>query len=131
MPAWPGPSPRPTSTRGLAEEHLRLARLAVDGYITRTAEDERLKAQDLEPLRRDLLTSAAALYRSLAERRSASPAVQAERGWACYRLGVLTREVGSPAEAVGHFEEALEVFRRLAPLTGRPSPTSAPARRSA
>jgi tetratricopeptide (TPR) repeat protein len=99
--------------RGFAEDHLRLARLALDGYITRTANDERLKAQDLEPLRRDLLSSAASLYASLAAVRSASPAVQAERGWACYRLGVLTREVGSPVEALRHFDEALGVFRKL------------------
>jgi tetratricopeptide (TPR) repeat protein len=99
--------------RGYAEEHLRLARQVVDKYVNRVSDDPRLHAHDLEDLRKDLLQSPVAFYQQVADRYSADPAIQAERGQAYYRLGLLSAEVGSTKDALGLLHKAIAIVEGL------------------
>src|SRR5262249_1963176 len=91
--------------RERAEAHFQLAREAVDEYTTKISQDPRLRAHDLQDLRKQLLQSAVTFYRRLAEQRGDDPKLQAERGRAFARLGLLTQQLGAPLEALSHFQQ--------------------------
>jgi serine/threonine protein kinase len=100
--------------RDRAEASFRVATEAVDRYFTRVSEDPRLKARDLEGLRRDLLASAREFYERLIAERRDDPGMQAELGRAHGRLGQIVGLLGSSAEAMALYQQATAIFERLA-----------------
>jgi serine/threonine-protein kinase len=99
--------------RDRAERNFRLAREAVDRYLTRVSEDDRLKAQALEPLRRDLLETARGFYDRFLEEARDDPGLRAERGRAYGRLADITEQVGTPAQAIALNDQAAVIFEDL------------------
>ena len=80
--------------RERAEENFRLARDAVDRYLTEVAESPDLAAHGLEPLRRRLLDTAREFYRTFVERGAGAPELRDELGVAHVRLGNISRIIG-------------------------------------
>jgi serine/threonine-protein kinase len=99
--------------RDRAERNFRLAREAVDRYLTRVSEDDRLKAQALEPLRRDLLETAREFYDRFLEQARDDPGLRAEQGRAYGRLADITEQVGVKAEAIALNDRARAIFEDL------------------
>jgi serine/threonine protein kinase/Flp pilus assembly protein TadD len=100
--------------RDLAEANFRGTLEAVDHYFTRVSENPRLKARDLEGLRRDLLVSARGFYERLIADRRDDPEMQAELGRAHARLGQIVGLLGSTVEAMALYQQATAIFERLA-----------------
>jgi serine/threonine-protein kinase len=99
--------------RERAETHFRLAREAVDDYITKVSQDPRLRQHDLEGLRKQLLQSALAFYQKFVQYEAEDREVQTERGKAYQRLAQITGEIGSNSEAVALYQQALALFDQL------------------
>jgi tetratricopeptide (TPR) repeat protein len=95
------------------EKSLSQALAAVDTYLSAVNEDPRLRAHDLEDLRKQLLQSALPFYQDFVRRRPNDPYLRAQWGQAWVRLAILSAELGSRQEAIGHGEQALAIFERL------------------
>jgi serine/threonine-protein kinase len=96
-----------------AEENFTLARDAVDRYLVKVSDSPHLKAQGLEPLRRDLLQQARDFYEQLVRARADEPGLAAERGRAYLRLADIMAELGTRREAIGLAQQAQAVFEEL------------------
>ena len=96
-----------------AQWNFQLARNAVDRYLTQVSQDDRLKAEDLEPLRRDLLQTARGFYEQFVRQQPDDPDVRAAWGWAHHRLASITAEIGSKQEAITIQRTAVSTFRQL------------------
>ncbi len=96
-----------------ANENFRLARSAVDDFAIKVSRDNRLLAHDLEGLRKDLLQSAQKFYVEFVQKRAEDAEVQFEQAQALSRLADLTRELGSPQEAINIFQKSVTVLQEL------------------
>jgi serine/threonine protein kinase/tetratricopeptide (TPR) repeat protein len=96
-----------------AEENFNLARKAVEETVTKLAEEPRLKEADFHELRRELLASAVPFYEELVLRQSNDPNLDAMRGDAYFRLGMLHAELGEVEPAIRDFEAMRAIFARL------------------
>jgi serine/threonine-protein kinase len=101
------------SQRDRALANFRMAREAVDSFLTKVGEDERLKATALEHLRRELLETARRFYDRFVEQEQADVGLQAERGRAYLRLATLTGFLGADAEALALDGQAVAIFDAL------------------
>jgi len=110
--------------RDKAQQNFQMAQDAVDRYFTQVSEDRRLAAHDLEPLRRDLLSSAGQFYeRFVAQEAGAqNTRLHYDNAWAKFRLASITEEIASPAESARDFERAAQTFRDLIKTEGGSSP---------
>jgi serine/threonine protein kinase/tetratricopeptide (TPR) repeat protein len=104
--------------KGKAEDNFRLARQAVDEYITKVSEDPRLKEHDLEALRKNLLESALSFYQRFVETHGTQTELQAEHARALVRLADITESLSSRADAIRLYEEALAIRERLVADSG-------------
>jgi tetratricopeptide (TPR) repeat protein len=95
------------------EQSLSQALAAVDTYLREVSDDPRLRAHDLEDLRKQLLQSALPFYQEFVRRRPDDPHLRAEWGKAWVHLAALTAELGSRTEAIGHGEQAVAIFEQL------------------
>jgi serine/threonine protein kinase/Flp pilus assembly protein TadD len=100
--------------RQSAEANFRLARQAVKDAVTKLAGEPKLKEADFHDLRRRLLESAVPFYEEFVKQRSDDPKLEAERGEAYAWLADLRRELGDREAARGNYEQAREIFSRLA-----------------
>jgi serine/threonine-protein kinase len=98
----------------LAEENFRLARKAVDDYLTRVAENPLLKEEGLHGLRQDLLEAALHFYDEFLRQRGNDPALRTDAAAAHERVGDIRIELGHPKEALAAFDQALLVIEPLA-----------------
>jgi tetratricopeptide (TPR) repeat protein/tRNA A-37 threonylcarbamoyl transferase component Bud32 len=96
-----------------AEASFQALRGAVDQYYTHVSEEELLNQPGLHPLRKKLLQTAAGFYERFVTDHANDPRLQAERGRALWRLGEITRQIDTPAKALGYYQQAQEVFARL------------------
>jgi serine/threonine protein kinase len=108
--------------RDKAQQNFQMAQDAVDRYFTQVSEDHRLSAQGLEPLRRDLLSSAGQFYERFVTSDSQQARLHYDSAWAKFRLASITEEIAPPAEAAAKFEAALQAFTELAKLEGGTAP---------
>jgi tetratricopeptide (TPR) repeat protein len=99
--------------RDLAELNFREAREAVDTYLTQVSDSDVLKAQNLEPLRRELLRTARDFYERFVQRAPADPQLAAELGRAHKRLGLITSMLESWPRSLEHFQKMRAIFERL------------------
>jgi serine/threonine-protein kinase len=100
--------------RERADANLARARDAVDKYLTRVAEDDRLKQTDLHALRKDLLATAVPFYEEFARQEADVPERLADQGKAYLSLALVRDELGEPQAAAAGYRRAEEVFARLA-----------------
>jgi tetratricopeptide (TPR) repeat protein len=96
-----------------AEAHFQLAREAVDEYITKVSQEPRLRAQDLDDFRKELLQSAVVFYEKLVQHGGGDPKAEAERGRAYERLGFITQEIANQSESLALYQRARAIFEDL------------------
>jgi serine/threonine-protein kinase len=99
--------------RDRAEANFRMARQAVEDYLTRVSENVLLKAQDrqdLRELRKQLLEDALRYYQRFIDQGDSAPGRRADLAEAYAKVAFITEEIGSTAEAL----EAVEHARALA-----------------
>ncbi len=100
-------------SRAEALAKFQLAREAADNYATRVSEDFRLHQADLRPLRKDLLETVVPFYEKLIQGHSDDAEVEAERGMAYLRLGMITAEIDDRRKAAELLEKAVAIFEGL------------------
>jgi tetratricopeptide (TPR) repeat protein len=101
--------------RQFAQENFRQARQAVDDYLTQVSESTLLNSPlpGLQPLRKELLTTALKYYQRFAEQHRDDPELRAELARAHYRLGTIYKELDEREEARKAFREARDLWERL------------------
>ena len=100
-----------------AETNFDMAQQAVEDYLINVSENTLLKEQDsldIRSLRHDLLRSALTYYERFAAQRKNDPRLRQQLAKAHFRVGQITREIGSTAQAMGAFRSALAIWRPLA-----------------
>jgi serine/threonine-protein kinase len=100
--------------RARAEDNFRLARDAVDRYLTRVSDDKRLKDAGLAALRRTLLEEAGKFYTRFIEERGDDPSLEAELGKAHLKVVRIEMEVGTAQRALERNLQAQAALRRFA-----------------
>ena len=100
--------------RDRAERNFALAQDAVRQYYIRVSEETLLNQPGMQPLRDSLLKQALDYYEEFLKERGDDPQLQREVAEAEFFVGRMTETIDSPAEAVGHFERAAEIQRKLA-----------------
>ncbi len=93
-----------------------MAQGAVNDYLTNVSENTLLKEQDsldMRRLRQQLLSSALDYYRRFVNQRSKDPRLKKELASAYFRLGKITREIGSASEATQALESARATWEQL------------------
>ncbi|MFL5240707.1 MAG: protein kinase domain-containing protein [Gemmataceae bacterium] len=99
--------------RQRADRNYQLARQAVENYLSKVADNERLKEVDLHAMRKELLESALPFYEKFAQQEGDDPEQAAERGRAYYRLAQVLERVGDGEKARTHFRQMETVFAQL------------------
>ena len=107
-----------------ATASMNRARAAVDDYLTTISESRLLKSPlpGLQPLRKELLTTALKYYEDFVSRHQDDPGLQADLAAATLRVGEITDQIGSQEEAFKSFQTALRMYESLA--SGDVSPAS-------
>ncbi len=106
------------------DENYRLAHQTLKDFMTYTAEKGLRDGQALDPRRRELLLKAHAYDKKFVERRGNDPALRQELAETCAHLANITRQIGTPEEALEAYRHALALFEALA----RADPDSVPQR---
>ncbi len=96
--------------RDRAEESSRQARQAVDRFFARFDEERLLNQPGLDALRKDLLRDAQRFYEEFLDRRGGDPALRSELASARARAARITGEIGTPAQAVPQFQQAVALW---------------------
>jgi tetratricopeptide (TPR) repeat protein len=105
---------RERQAKNREKHNYLLARRAVDEFLKNMARDPRLREHDLEGLRRDLLQAAANFCDEFVRESSNDPDVLAEQGRVCQQLGFITQEIASKNQAIELYQQAVNIFDRLA-----------------
>jgi tetratricopeptide (TPR) repeat protein len=96
-----------------AEESFRLAHQAVRNLCTRVSEGPLAAAPGLQPVRKELLEDALGYYRTFIKRHADDPHLEAELADAHFRVGVMTAAVGTYADALAAYREALPLYEKI------------------
>jgi serine/threonine-protein kinase len=96
--------------RARAEENFRLAKGAVDRYLTEVADSGELKAKGLEGLRTNLLGSARDFYTRFVAMRQGDEAAVGDLAAAHLNLGNISRETGDAKQAEASLREARTLY---------------------
>ena len=105
------------SARKEAEGNFQMAQQAVDNYLTNVSENTLFKEQDtldIRNLRRDLLKSALPFYMKFVQEHGRDPKLREQLANAYFRLGEITRVIGTSQEAIEYYRPALEIWKALA-----------------
>jgi serine/threonine-protein kinase len=100
--------------RDLADANFKKARQAVDDYFTQVSENVLLKSPlpGLQPLRKELLSTALKYYRDFVAEHREDPALRAELARALHRVGSITEDLGTKRDALKAYQEALAVWEQ-------------------
>jgi serine/threonine-protein kinase len=99
-----------------AEKNFDMAQSAVEKYLTNVSENTLLKDQDAADnrgLRQELLRTALSFYEQFASERKDDPRLRQQLAKAYFRVGQITREIDSTAQAMGAFRSALAIWEPL------------------
>ena len=112
--------------RSDAKANLARARAAVDDYLTTISESRLLKSPlpGLQPLRKELLTTALKYYEDFVSRNQDDPGLRADLAAATLRVGEITDQIGSKEEALKAFQTASGMYESLAGAASSPSSRS-------
>jgi serine/threonine protein kinase len=99
--------------RQRAKENYDLARQAVENYLIKVTDNERLKETDLHAMRKELLESALPFYEKFARQEGEDPEQAAERGRAYYRLAQVRDLLGEREKAWSDFRQMETTFAQL------------------
>ncbi len=111
-----------------AKANLGRARAAVDDYLTAVSESRLLESPlpGLQPLRKELLTTALNYYEDFVGRHQDDPGLRSDLAAAHLRVGEITDQIGSKDEALKAFQSASVIYEALA--RADPAPASRPYR---
>jgi serine/threonine protein kinase/tetratricopeptide (TPR) repeat protein len=114
-----------------AEANLARARAAVDDYLTTVSESRLLDSPlpGLQPLRKELLSTALKYYEDFVERHQDDADLRAELAAAILRVGEITHQISSKEEALKAFQRASSMYESLAGAASSPSNRSYRGRR--
>jgi eukaryotic-like serine/threonine-protein kinase len=106
-----------------AKANLARARSAVDDYLTTISENRLLKSPlpGLQPLRKELLTTALRYYADFVSQNRDDPVLQADLAAATFRVGDITDQIGSKDEALKAFQTASGMYESLVQATTAPA----------
>src|SRR5262249_40473774 len=99
---------------GNAENSLRGALDTVNQFCVDVSEDVLLNEPGMQPLRKQLLTSARDYLLRFVQERGDNPRLERELAKSYLRLGQIESEIGSPDEALNLIQTAVAQFDRLA-----------------
>jgi len=100
--------------RERSEQSLELAEHAVNDYLTRVAQDQRLAQPEFHDLRFDLLTSSMPFFERLANLQPGDAAREISRAGAHGRLASIHTDIGDHRQALEDYEKAIEIETALA-----------------
>jgi tetratricopeptide (TPR) repeat protein len=100
--------------RQRAKGNYDLARQAVENYLVKVTDNERLQQTDLLAMRKELLESALPFYEKFARQEGEDPEQAAERGRAYYRLAQVRDLLGEKEKAWSDFRQMETIFAQLA-----------------
>jgi serine/threonine-protein kinase len=110
---------REEMARKEAETNFVMAQGAVKDYLTSVSENTLLQLEDsvdIRSLRQELLTTALKYYKSFVNQRSEDPLLRRQLAEAYFRVGEITKEIGSASQAIGSLRSAETIWKRLAAL---------------
>jgi serine/threonine-protein kinase len=99
-----------------AETNFDVAQKAVEDYLTNVSENTLLKEQDSvdnRSLRQDLLRTALEYYQRFAAERRDDPRLRKQLAKAYFRVGQITREIGSHQQAMEAFRSAQSILKPM------------------
>jgi serine/threonine-protein kinase len=96
--------------RTRAEENFRMAKGAVDRYLTQVADSSELKAKGLEGLRTNLFGSARDFYTRFVAMRQGDAAALGDLASAHLNLGNISRQTGDTKQAEASMREARSLY---------------------
>jgi hypothetical protein len=99
--------------RQRADRNYELARQAVENYLGKVTDNERLQEADLHGMRKELLESALPFYEKFAQQEGDDPEGAAERGRAYYRLAQVRDLMGETEKARADFKQMETIFAPL------------------
>ena len=99
-----------------AEASFRQARAAVDDSLTRISENNLLNVPGLRPLRRELIEAALKYYMGFVKQRGDEPELQKDLAAAYTRVGRITSDLGSKADALKSYRQAIGIQTELVRL---------------
>ncbi len=105
------------NARKEAEANFKMAQQAVDDYLTNVSENTLFKEQDtldIRNLRQDLLKSALPFYERFLKERSHDPQLREQLANAYFRLGDITRVIGTSQDAIDYYRSAHDLWEPLA-----------------
>ena len=97
-----------------AAQGFQEARDAVNDFFTQVSESKLLGVPGLQPLRKDLLTSALTYYQGFLKEHSGDPSLQGELALTGYRVALIENELGQHAKALAELQQAVPVQEQLA-----------------
>jgi serine/threonine protein kinase/tetratricopeptide (TPR) repeat protein len=110
---------RTEKQRVRADSMFRQARQAVDDYLIRVVDSDRLKSKSLEPVRLSLLQDGLEYYERFLDNSSMAPELATSRAEALLSTASIRKEMGAWGSAIEQFEIAFQaceaVFRDAAP----------------
>jgi serine/threonine-protein kinase len=112
-----GARQREALVRKEAEDNFSMAQSAVEKYLTSVSENTLLAQQDsvdIRSLRQELLNTALTYYKTFAKQRGNDPRLRQQLANAYFRVGEVTKEIGSPSEAIEAFHSAETIWQSLA-----------------
>ena len=96
-----------------AEANFAKARSAVDQFLNKVTEDQLLRVPGLQPLRRELLSSALKFYEEFVKERGDDPSLQADLASAQHRIGGIYGELGLADESKKANDQAVSLYEKL------------------
>lgn len=105
------------SERNRARQNLALAKQAVDESLSSAGQrqaQEFADSPDFDAFRNQLLTKAAAFYRSFTREDSGNVALRTDAAWGHARLGDVNRLLGKFPQAIHEYQTAIAGFQSLA-----------------
>jgi serine/threonine protein kinase len=108
---------REESARKEAQNNFIMAQTAVEDYLTSVSQNTLLKYQnsvDIRSLRQELLKTALTYYQRFVSQRNNDPNLRRQLASAYFRVGEITLEIDSRAEAIDAFHKAQTIWESLA-----------------
>jgi tetratricopeptide (TPR) repeat protein len=96
-----------------AQAAARQARRAVNDYSLKVSQDTRLRAEEFQPLRKELLLGVVSFYEEFVTDNADDPTLRDELYDAYLRLGRIRQEFGDRAEAITSYERSRDLLTDL------------------
>jgi serine/threonine-protein kinase len=97
----------------LAEEHYHKAHKAVEDFYVRFSQAGLSKVPGLQPLQKEMLTTALAYFQDFLKQKGADPSLRLDVAKTCVRIGDINGLLGAKNDALSYYARAIEVTEQL------------------